>query len=281
MERRNQRNLLLALILLLAALAVVLVKNRAFWFGVDEASDVDESSPAPVPGGAAPAPPARVSTPAPVPTATPVPAPVSKPAAVSVPASATASNHTATTPASRPKPGNSNSNKEKKEVAAAKVPTESAPAKAVETPRAQLPPIEVEVVSGDKHRPLAAGSNSIMVEIPKHSPPRTPSPAFKWSPASNAAELTRVSSDQDERMQQERPYPALSRQMRVEGSVLLQAFVAPDGGISDLRVLSGNPILASAAVDAARQWRFAPYLQNGRPVATQAKIVVNFTIKVL
>jgi protein TonB len=280
MERRNQRNLLLALILLLAALAVVLVKNRAFWFGIDEASDVDESSPAPVPGGAAPAPPARVSTPAPVPTATP--APVSKPAAVSVPA-VTASNPRATTPASRPKQSNSNKDRvqEKKEVAAAKVPTESAPAKAVETPRAQLPPIEVEVVSGDKHRPLAAGSNSIMVEIPKHSPPRTPSPAFKWSPASNAAELTRVSSDQDERMQQERPYPALSRQMRVEGSVLLQAFVAPDGGISDLRVLSGNPILASAAVDAARQWRFAPYLQNGRPVATQAKIVVNFTIKVL
>ncbi len=82
-------------------------------------------------------------------------------------------------------------------------------------------------------------------------------------------------------MQQERPYPALSRQMRVEGSVLLQAFVAPDGGISDLRVLSGNPILASAAVNAARQWRFAPYMQNGRPVATQAKIVINFTIKVL
>ncbi len=281
MERRNQRNLLLALILLLAALAVVLVKNRAFWFGVDEASDVDESSPAPVSGAAAPATPARVSTPAsaPVPSPAPAPAPVSKPAAVSVPASVTASNPTTTTPASRPK--QSNSNKEKKEVAAAKVPAASAPAKAVETARAELPPIEVEVVSGDKHRPLAAGSNSIMVEIPKHSPPRTASPAFKWSPATNAAELTRVSSDQDERMQQERPYPALSRQMRVEGSVLLQAFVAPDGGISDLRVLSGNPILASAAVDAARQWRFAPYLQNGRPVATQAKIVVNFTIKVL
>jgi protein TonB len=277
MERRNQRNLLLALVLLLAALAVVLVKNRAFWFGVDEASDVDESSPAPASSGAPQATPAHVSTPAPVSTATPTPAPVSKP--VAVPASATASNHTATTPVSRPK--QSNSNKEKKEVATAKTPTESAPAKAVETKRAELPPIEVEVVTGNKHRTLDEGSNSIMVEIPKHSPPRTASPAFKWSPATNAAELTRVSSEPSERLQQERPYPALSRQMKVEGSVLLQAFVAPDGGISDLRVLSGNPILASAAVDAARQWRFAPYLQNGRPVATQAKIVVNFTIKVL
>jgi periplasmic protein TonB len=69
--------------------------------------------------------------------------------------------------------------------------------------------------------------------------------------------------------------------MKVEGSVLLQALIAADGSIRDLRVLSGNPILTSAAVEAARQWRFAPYVQNGRPIETQAKIMVNFTMKVL
>jgi protein TonB len=69
--------------------------------------------------------------------------------------------------------------------------------------------------------------------------------------------------------------------MKVQGSVLLQAFVSADGGIRDLRVLSGPPILVSAAMEAVRQWRFKPYLQNGQPVETQAKISVNFTIKIL
>jgi protein TonB len=69
--------------------------------------------------------------------------------------------------------------------------------------------------------------------------------------------------------------------MKVQGSVLLQAFIAADGTIRDLRVLSGPTILASAAREAAQRWQFKPYLQNGRPVETEAKITVNFTIKVL
>jgi protein TonB len=69
--------------------------------------------------------------------------------------------------------------------------------------------------------------------------------------------------------------------MKVQGSVLLQAFVGADGNIRDLHVLSGDPILVSAALEAARQWRFRPYLQNGQPVETQAKIMVIFTMKVL
>lgn len=76
-------------------------------------------------------------------------------------------------------------------------------------------------------------------------------------------------------------YPLLGRQMKVQGSVLLQAFIGADGVIRDLRVLSGPAILASAAREAARRWQFKPYLQNGKPVDTQATIAVNFTIKVL
>jgi protein TonB len=69
--------------------------------------------------------------------------------------------------------------------------------------------------------------------------------------------------------------------MKVQGSVLLQAFIGADGVIRDLRVLSGPAILATAAQEAARRWQFKPYLQNGQAVETQAKITVNFTIKVL
>jgi protein TonB len=69
--------------------------------------------------------------------------------------------------------------------------------------------------------------------------------------------------------------------MKVQGSVLLQALIGADGVIRNLRVLSGPAILASAAREAARQWQFKPYLQNGQAVETQANITVNFTIKVM
>jgi len=140
--------------------------------------------------------------------------------------------------------------------------------------------MEVEVVAGNTHHALPADSNAVLVEIPTHT---TTSKTFQWNPVTNAAELTRMPSDLPERVAQaeQAAYPSLAKQMKVQGSVILQAYVGADGGIKDLHVVSGNPILVSAAVEAARQWRFAPYLQNGQPVETQAKIQVNFTIKVL
>jgi protein TonB len=73
-------------------------------------------------------------------------------------------------------------------------------------------------------------------------------------------------------------YPRLARQMRVQGSVLLQALIGRDGMIQDLRVLSGPPILAAAAQEAVRQWHFKPHYVGAQPVETRASITVNFTI---
>ena len=68
--------------------------------------------------------------------------------------------------------------------------------------------------------------------------------------------------------------------MKVQGSVVLQAVVGADGNIENLRVLSGPAILSVAAQQAVRQWRFKPYLQNGQPVETKARITVNFSIRI-
>ena len=73
-------------------------------------------------------------------------------------------------------------------------------------------------------------------------------------------------------------YPLLARQMKVQGSVILQALIGKDGIIQNLRVVSGPHILASAAQDAVRQWHFRPHFQGSEAVETQAKITVNFTI---
>jgi periplasmic protein TonB len=73
-------------------------------------------------------------------------------------------------------------------------------------------------------------------------------------------------------------YPLLARQMKVQGSVILQALISRDGLIQGLRVVSGPPILANAAEEAVKQWHFKPHYQGVEAVETQAKITVNFTI---
>jgi protein TonB len=66
--------------------------------------------------------------------------------------------------------------------------------------------------------------------------------------------------------------------MKVQGSVVLDAVIGRDGTIQTLKIVSGPTILANAAMEAVRQWRFKPYLQAGEAVETEARITVNFTI---
>jgi protein TonB len=74
-------------------------------------------------------------------------------------------------------------------------------------------------------------------------------------------------------------YPLLARQMKVQGAVELHAQIGKDGGVQTLKVVGGPAILADAAREAVKQWRFKPYIQNGQPVETQVPITVNFTIQ--
>jgi TonB family protein len=126
------------------------------------------------------------------------------------------------------------------------------------TKRATLPPLQVEVIAGKTHSALRSSASSAKANA-----------ADQVQTAAMKAPLVDPSS-----------YPLLAGQMSVQGSVLMQALIAADGVVEDLRVLSGPTILVSAAREAVRQWRFKPYLQNGKPVETQARVTVNFTIKV-
>jgi periplasmic protein TonB len=73
-------------------------------------------------------------------------------------------------------------------------------------------------------------------------------------------------------------YPPLARQARVQGTVLLEAVIGKDGSIENLQVVSGHPMLVSAAVQAVKQWKYRPYLLNGDPVEVQTQIQVNFNL---
>ena len=62
------------------------------------------------------------------------------------------------------------------------------------------------------------------------------------------------------------------------GTVLLQAEISKDGAIENLRLISGHPMLAPAAIEAVKQWRYKPYMLNGEPVAVETQVQVNFTL---
>ena len=53
-------------------------------------------------------------------------------------------------------------------------------------------------------------------------------------------------------------YPDLARKMNITGTVKIEVVVAPNGTVKDARVVGGHPVLASAALDAAKKWRFEP-----------------------
>jgi protein TonB len=73
-------------------------------------------------------------------------------------------------------------------------------------------------------------------------------------------------------------YPPAARAARIQGAVVLKAIIGKDGRVDDLKVISGHPMLAQAALNAVRQWRYKPYYLNGQPVAIDTTITVNFTL---
>ncbi|OLB86553.1 MAG: hypothetical protein AUI17_04280 [Acidobacteriales bacterium 13_2_20CM_2_55_5] len=71
-------------------------------------------------------------------------------------------------------------------------------------------------------------------------------------------------------------YPRQALPLRLEGPVVLEAIVSENGRLENIKAVSGHSLLARAAIDAVRQWRYRPYLLNGKPVRMQTKITVNF-----
>lgn len=74
-------------------------------------------------------------------------------------------------------------------------------------------------------------------------------------------------------------YPPSAIALHLSGTVILRATIATDGTVQKLQVLSGNPVLARAAVDAVWQWRYRPTLLSGEPVEVETYITVNFVLQ--
>ena len=73
-------------------------------------------------------------------------------------------------------------------------------------------------------------------------------------------------------------YPPEAGRERIEGTVVLMAVIGTDGSVKDVRIESGLPILAQAAMDAVKQWHYKPYMVDGEPVEVDSRITINFTL---
>ena len=74
-------------------------------------------------------------------------------------------------------------------------------------------------------------------------------------------------------------YPAIAKTIHLGGTVELRAVIGTDGGVRDVEVVSGNPILAKAAVAAVSQWRYQPTRLSGIAVDVETEITVNFVLE--
>jgi periplasmic protein TonB len=115
---------------------------------------------------------------------------------------------------------------------------------------------------------IPGGSNDGRpIEVPRPVAPRQP---LKVSAGVMAALLIhRVQPD----------YPAIAKAMHLSGTVELQARIGTDGTVQELEVVSGNAILARAAVEAVQQWRYQPTRLSGEPVEVETHITVTFSME--
>jgi len=71
-------------------------------------------------------------------------------------------------------------------------------------------------------------------------------------------------------------YPASAISAHAQGAVQIEATIDKEGNVVHPKVLSGHKLLAAAALEAVRQWRYKPYYLNGEPVEIQTQITINF-----
>jgi TonB family protein len=73
-------------------------------------------------------------------------------------------------------------------------------------------------------------------------------------------------------------YPPAARRMRLEGEVVIHALVDVAGKVTEAKVVSGPVLLRQAALDAFAQWKYAPAMLNGKPVATHTAVTIKFLL---
>jgi protein TonB len=175
------------------------------------------------------------------------------------------------------------------EVIAGSAPGATDPAAPLAVPEQRQPQVKLPAPAPAKPAIVSVAQQQPTVQLPTADSPNaanrtgviipdslrnTPSPS-----AGSSVEPTTISEDAARSLliqSVEPDYPAQAQQQHLEGSVVLQVWVARDGSVQDVKLMKGYIQLGRAAVNAVRQWRFRPFARGGQAIGFQTPITVAF-----
>jgi len=137
------------------------------------------------------------------------------------------------------------------------------PTPAVEEPAQPPAPGSLGIASNSADQAISGMMSTTAVNLPQ--------PAQKLKVSQGVSQGLLIKSVQPE-------YPQKAMQMHTEGAVQLLANIGKDGSITAVKLIKGDPVLAHAAMDAVKQWKYKPYYLNDQPVEIQTQITVNFKL---
>jgi TonB family protein len=158
-----------------------------------------------------------------------------------------------------------------------------------ETNSAGLQPAFSDAAAGAQAEP----SQSPLSPIPNRVPESLKSPALEHGAENAVAEMVvpsrlagmlqpvNLTQELAEKLLLERvvpAYPVQAIQARLQGAVVLEAWIGRDGAIRELKLVRGSLLLGKAACDAVKRWRYRPYLQNGQAVEAQTFVTIDFRL---
>jgi len=73
-------------------------------------------------------------------------------------------------------------------------------------------------------------------------------------------------------------YPTVARQLRIQGTVELTLLVAENGSVKKVEIVSGNPVLNGPAASTAKNWKFKPFTEDGKPIEVVAPVSLDFKL---
>ena len=156
------------------------------------------------------------------------------------------------------------------------VPVSNPTAAPVEAPKEIKPEVIVPSVSegtGGVEGGVPGGVvGGVVGGLPEAPPPPPPPPSAPVRVGGNIKQPTKTRDVKP-------VYPPIAQSARVQGVVIIEATIGPDGRVKEAKVLRSIPLLDQAALDAVKQWQFTPTLLNGVPVPVIMTVTVNFTLQ--
>lgn len=162
---------------------------------------------------------------------------------------------------------------------------------AIDSTDTGLPPAPLVVESGKSHKGTPARAAEPVAPPSLNAVAASSKPALGAVVSSTPVDLPQLATATPQRIRVSQgvtqgllvrkvqpQYPAMARENRVEGDVLLEAVIGENGAVRDVKAISGPSLLIPPALQAVRQWRYKPYLLNSQPVEVITQIKLQFRL---